>query len=178
MKHADYPVTDGVVTLTPFVMNDALVLSRVDHDPEHRLRFEFPENFQPSLQHSEGVIIRWERERRAGVRFAYAVRDARSGDLLGGCELLPLDRNIANLSYWIAHSQRRRGIACRAAALACRVGFEILGYLRLEVAADAYNHGSVRVAERSGFHVVGQRGGHVLYALTVDEYTASGAVSA
>lgn len=175
MDHYGSHLTDGVVMLTPYIQGDAPLLCQVDHDPEHRLRFEFPENFLPSLQHSEAVIARWERERRTGERFAYAVRDARTGELLGGCELRPLDGDVANLSYWTSPPHRRRGVACRSAALACRVGFEELGYRRLEVLVDADNPGSQRVATRSGFRVVGQRGGRILHALTVDEHSVSGA---
>ena len=56
-------LSDGVVTLTFFASSDAAVLFEADGDAEHRRRFDFPDDFVPSLQHSENVIARWERER-------------------------------------------------------------------------------------------------------------------
>jgi hypothetical protein len=61
-------LSDGVITLTCFARNDAPVLLEGDGDAEHRRRFDFPDDFVPSLQHAEDVIARWERERLAGVR--------------------------------------------------------------------------------------------------------------
>ena len=40
---------DDKVVLTFFRLSDALTLRDIDVDPEHRRRFEFPEEFVPSL---------------------------------------------------------------------------------------------------------------------------------
>src|SRR5262245_11144709 len=114
-------MSDGVVRLTFFESRDAFVLREADGDAEHRLRFEFPADFVPSLQHSETVIARWQEERIAGTRFAFAVRSVANGELLGGCELRPLGNGLANMSYWTHPRHRRRGVASRAVALACEV---------------------------------------------------------
>lgn len=76
--------------LDSFVLADAATVCEVDRDPEHRSRFDFPEGFVPSLEHSAAVIARWAEERRAGVRFPFAVRKAGSDALVGGCELQPV----------------------------------------------------------------------------------------
>ena len=81
--------SDGVIVLSLFERADAPVLLKADADPEHGRRFDFPADFRPSLSHSEEVIARWERERLARKRFPYAVRDAATGELLSGVELLP-----------------------------------------------------------------------------------------
>lgn len=99
--------TDGVVTLTPFVRDDAPVMCDGDRDPEHRRRFAFPDDFVPSVRHSQEVIARWEQERIAGTRFPFAVRDAITGTLLGGCELKPQGTEAANLSFWTYPAHRR-----------------------------------------------------------------------
>ena len=88
---------DGVVVLTFFVAADAAVLCQGDGDPELRRRFDFPNDFVPSLAHSLEIIQRWDRERAAGERFPFAVRDAATGELLGGCELRPTAPGVANL---------------------------------------------------------------------------------
>ena len=75
--------SDGIVTLSLFRLSDAAILRDGDRDPEHRRRFAFPDEFVPSLRHSEDTISRWDHERVAGERFSFAVREVVTGDLLG-----------------------------------------------------------------------------------------------
>jgi RimJ/RimL family protein N-acetyltransferase len=166
--------TDGIVTLSPFQPTDAPVLFEADHDPEHRRRFDFPEDFTPSLQHSKEVIARWETQRTAGERFPYAVRSVAAGELLGGVELRPLGDRIANLSYWTVARHRRRGVACRAVSLACRLAFVDLGVRSLRVLADPDNTGSRRVAVRNGFREAGLSDGRICYVLSIRTLRAAG----
>jgi RimJ/RimL family protein N-acetyltransferase len=154
---------DDVVVLGPFVASDAPVLCEADADPEHRRRFDFPEGFIPSLRHSEEVIARWDRERRAGERFTFAVRDSSTGELLAGCELRPLGDGAANVSYWTYPRHRRRGIATRAAALLCEAALRQFGFGRLEITADVDNTASRRIATRLGFREAGTREVRILY---------------
>ena len=42
-------LSDGVVTLTFFASSDAAVLFEADGDAEHRRRFDFPDDFVPSM---------------------------------------------------------------------------------------------------------------------------------
>ena len=114
-------LSDGVIVLTFFTPSDAPVLFEADGDAEHRRRFDFPDDFVPSLRHSENVIARWELERIASIRFAFAVRSVANGELLGGCELRPLGSGAASLSYWTYPQHRCRGVASRAATLACEL---------------------------------------------------------
>jgi len=156
-------VSDGVVCLDFFASGDALVLREADEDAEHRRRFDFPDGFVPSLEHSERVIARWQEERIAGTRFAYAVRSVADGELLGGCELRPLGNAAANLSYWTCPRHRRRGVASRAVALACDVAWTELRLRVVKVAADPDNIGSRQVAACNGFKEVGEQDGKILY---------------
>jgi RimJ/RimL family protein N-acetyltransferase len=154
---------DGVVTLSLFRRSDAAVMCEGDRDAEHRRWFEFPEDFVPSLPHSRDVIAQWERKRAAGERFPFAVRDAETGELLGGCELRPVGKGAASLAYWTYPAHRSRGVASRAVALACQVASEQLRFRRLEVVTDPDNGGSRRVALRNGFREAGVRDGRILY---------------
>ncbi|HEV3050765.1 MAG TPA: GNAT family N-acetyltransferase [Longimicrobium sp.] len=158
--------------LDTFLPGDAPVLCAADHDPEHRRRFEFPEDFVPSLEHSRAVIGRWAEERRAGVRFPFAVRHAAAGTLLGGCELSPLGEGAANISYWTYPPHRGRGIATEAVRRLCAIGFGDLGFRRIELSADHDNLASRRVAIRSGFREVGVRDGRVLHVLDASDAEA------
>jgi RimJ/RimL family protein N-acetyltransferase len=115
--------TDGVVVLTPFVAADAPFLRDGDRDAELRLRFGFPKDFVPSIEHSLAVVSGWQAEREAGTRLTFAARDAAAGTLLGGCELRPLGSGAANLPYWTYPPHRNRGIASRAIAIAIRLAF-------------------------------------------------------
>jgi RimJ/RimL family protein N-acetyltransferase len=160
--------SDGVVTLSLFVPGDAPVLRGADDDPEHRRRFEFPEDFVSSLQHSLDVIARWEHERISGTRFRLAARDAATATLLGGCEISPLLNGTANLSYWTYPAHRGHGVASRAVALARRWAFEELGLKRLEIVVDPDNAPSRRVALRNGFREVGARDGRILHVADAD----------
>jgi RimJ/RimL family protein N-acetyltransferase len=153
------------VTLTPYQPADAPVLFEAAHDPEHRRRFDFPADFTPSLQHSLEVIAGWERQRLAGERFAYAVRSAADGEVLGGVELRPLGDGTANVSYWTAARHRRRGVASRAVSLLCRVAFLDMGFRSLRIVADPDNVASQRVALRNGFREAGTAEGRLCYVL-------------
>ncbi len=157
--------TDGVVVLTPFATADAPVLRDADRDPEIRLRFGFPDDFVPSIEHSLAVVPRWERERETGARLTFAVRDSAAGTLLGGCELLPLGSSIANLSYWTYPAHRSRGVASRAVAIAVRLAFADLKIARIEIVVDPDNHYSRKVALNNGFEESGTRGKRTLYVL-------------
>ena len=153
------------LTLDSFRPADAPVLRAVDSDPEHRRRFDFPHDFVPSLHHSAAVIARWDEERRAGVRFPFAVRIAATGELVGGCELQPRGDGAASLSYWTHPLHRRRGVASEAARQLCALAFAELGFRQVEVEADLDNHGSRRVAVSAGFTEAGVRNGRALYLL-------------
>jgi RimJ/RimL family protein N-acetyltransferase len=155
--------TDGVVVLGSYELADAPVLVEADRDSEHRRRFDFPDDFVPSLAKSEAVIVRWQRQREAGERFAYAVRHVATGELVGGVELKPEGDGVANLSYWTYPAHRRCGFATRAAALACQIGFAEFGYRSLRIVADPDNSASRRIAERCGFRESGLEGSRVLY---------------
>ena len=164
MKHGD-----DVIILRLFQRADAPVLLEADADPEHRLRFDFPADFTPSLRHSEDIIARWEAERLNGKRFPYAVRGAATGELLGGVELLPLGNKIANLSYWVHPHYRRRGFASRAVSLICRLAFREFGFRALRVLVDTDNVASRRAAIGNGFREAGMQDGRVCYILESTE---------
>lgn len=154
---------DGVVALSPYRAEDAVVMTSADADAEHRRRFEFPAEFVPSVGHSQQVIEQWERDRAEGKRFVFAVRDAHSGELLGGCELLPIDSGRANVSYWTYPAHRGSGVASRAVKLICDLAREELELGELEILIDPDHAASRKVALLAGFREVGPRGERTLY---------------
>jgi len=111
------------------------------------------------------VIAGWERDRAEGTRYAFAVRDARTADLLGGCEIRPGEDGSGAVSYWTLPRWRRRGFATRAVLLACEVAFGDLGLERLEILTAEDNSPSRRVAMGAGFEEVGRRDGRIVHVL-------------
>lgn len=87
-----------------------------------------------------------------GELHAFAIFEARSGQLLGGAGLNQhnLAHRSANLGYWLRQSRQGKGLAAPAATLAARFGFEQLGLVRIEIVILADNHASQRTAERVG----------------------------
>jgi hypothetical protein len=66
------------------------------------------------------AFSRWARDwETSGPTRAFAVREAATGRLAGGCDLHLLADGSAQVSYWTSASQRRRGHATRALACSC-----------------------------------------------------------
>jgi ribosomal-protein-alanine N-acetyltransferase len=122
------------------------------------------------------AIRGWQKQWRSGGRTrAFAARDARSGELVGGCEIRLREHGIAELSYWVFPSNRGRGMACRAVRLACDYAFADLGVERVELYIEPDNLASRGVARSAGFReegvlrsqgvtVTGERRDMVLYS--------------
>lgn len=163
-NHADEVwASDGVVSLTRFRASDVETMFLGDSDPEFRRRFDFPDDVVPSRAHSQAVLARWVEEWAQGTRFSFALRDAASGALLGGCELQSWAPGWANISYWTYPEFRRRGVATRALPLLRGIARDHFRIHQLELLADPDNVASRRVATRSGFMEVSERDGRVLY---------------
>jgi len=85
-----------------------------------------------------------------GPTRAFAVRDRRTGILLGGCELRRHAGGRYTVSYWTAAEHRRKGVATRALRLLLTyANDEGITEVGCDVAAD--NIASRRVAEAGGF---------------------------
>lgn len=95
---------------------------------------------------------RWAVEWRAhGKTRSFAVREAASERLVGGCELRLHDDGSGQLSWWTHATERRKGYATRAVKLLVEYA-ETLGLDRLEAHSGEDNHASRKVAVNAGFH--------------------------
>lgn len=92
-----------------------------------------------------------------GAHYGFAILEACSGELLGGCSLSHIHPvyHFCNLGYWVRTSRHGRGIAGRAAELAAKFAFERLGLIRVEIVIAVGNSASQRVAEKIGAHYEG-----------------------
>jgi ribosomal-protein-serine acetyltransferase len=87
-----------------------------------------------------------------GIEYDFVIFDAKDNTFLGGCAIDQINRkhNFANLGYWVRTSREGKGIATAAVKLISRLGFETLGFTRLEIVAAVQNKASQRVAEKAG----------------------------
>jgi RimJ/RimL family protein N-acetyltransferase len=146
------PLTDGVVTLRSWRMEDADALQRACDDPLIARYHPFPLPF--NTEHAATFLELTVRSGWADGRSAnVAVTNTASGELLGAVWLkTPVPHwRVGEVSYWTAEWARGRGVAGRAAALHARWGLDVLGLNRVELLADVENAASQRAAEKGGF---------------------------
>lgn len=113
------------------------------------------QNYTKDVAQSFITITRAEWSR--GTLYSFAIVDANTNELLGGCSLShihPIYR-FCNLGYWVKTSHHRKGIAGVAAKLAARFAFEKLNIIRAEIVIAVGNEASKRVAEKIGAHYEG-----------------------
>jgi RimJ/RimL family protein N-acetyltransferase len=149
-------LTDGVVTLRRFALDDVPAVAAACRDPEiPRWTASIPEPYEE--HHARewiGLHDRfWDEEGRATFAFC----DAANGELLGSMTLGEVDfmTRSANAGYWAAPWARNRGHTTRALVLACRWGFEMLGLQVINLMTLAGNTASEKVAQKAGFVLVG-----------------------
>lgn len=151
-------IADDIILLRPFRFNDAEeTLDAVRESLADLNSWMSWAHDDYSIQEAKEFIrvtrARWEE----GSLFAFAITDAKSGSILGGCSLSHLHPvyHLCNLGYWVRTSRRGMGVAVRATKLAARYAFEKVGLIRVEIVMAIANSASWRVAEKSGAHYEG-----------------------
>jgi len=143
-------LSDGAIVLNGHEAADVDAQVAGEDDEMARRFGWFPK--RSSRQDAKQAIERWEREWRTdGSTRAFAVREAATCTLIGGCELRLGASGTAAMSYWIFPSHRRRAYAARAVELACDYAFGELGVEVIELHIEASNEASLGVARRAGF---------------------------
>ena len=155
-------LSDDVVTLRPWSKDDAAFMAEAFADPAIRRyngtldRLGHPAPLL-SLTDAEAVIDEFGVNAAAfattgkptGV--AFAITDAKSGELAGCCGVDDWSKaDVAQFGYWLAPNARGRGYATRAVILLARWLFE-LGAARAFLTIVAGNEASIAVARRAGF---------------------------
>jgi len=151
-------ITDGGITLRPFQPEDAQAIFAAVHEslPELGPWMGWAHDGYSRQEAEDFIAItraRWEEN----TLFAFAITDAKTGSVVGGCSLSHLHPvyHLCNVGYWVRTSRRGEGIAGRAAKLAARFGFENAGLIRAEIVIAVGNEKSIRVAEKIGAHYEG-----------------------
>jgi RimJ/RimL family protein N-acetyltransferase len=142
-------LTDGVVKLRPWRVEDVPALVEICQDPEIQRFTRVPEPYtkDDALMY---LAQQTAREQRGEVA-AFAIADAADDMLLGSIDVRRLDDGRASIGYLLGASGRGRGVATRAVRLLSRWVLAELGVARLEIHARPDNPASQRVAERAGF---------------------------
>ena len=151
-------VSDDTVLLRPFRLEDAQETftavreSLTDLAPWMSWASD-DYSFNDTREFIRITRARWQE----GTLFAFAITDAKSGQVLGGCSLSHIHPiyHLCNLGYWVRSSRRGQGIAGRAARMAARYAFEKVGLARVEIVIALANRASIRVAEKVGAHYEG-----------------------
>jgi RimJ/RimL family protein N-acetyltransferase len=148
----DPPLSDGVVTLRLFTLDDIPDVVRGCRDPDVvRWTAWIPPNY---TERDAREFIEGQAQSRAeGTDVTFAMVDAGGGELLGGVGLHGVDREegSAQIGYWVGIWARNRGVATRAAVLLSTWALRELELGRLELMTFPGNTASERVAEKAGF---------------------------
>lgn len=151
-------ITDGVVTLRPFQMEDAQELYAAVHESLIDVKpWMSWAHDGYSMEEARSFIAITRARWGENTLFAFAITDAKNGSVVGGISLSHLHPvyHLCNVGYWVRTSRHGEGIAGRATKLATRFGFEHVGLVRAEIVVAVGNQKSIRVAEKLGAHYEG-----------------------
>jgi len=151
-------LTDGIITLRPFEFGEENILHQAVHEslPELEPWMSWA-NERYTSETSLNFITLTRTYWSNGSLYAFAVVDAKTGEILGGCSLSHMHPiyHFCNIGYWVRTSRHGAGIAGQAAQLAARFAFERLNLIRAEIVIAVGNEPSKRVAEKVGAHYEG-----------------------
>jgi RimJ/RimL family protein N-acetyltransferase len=147
--YPDPPLTDGVIALRRWTMDDAPQVVRCCNDPEIRRwlpAIPAPYTTDDAVGFISGAGIGPGEE---WVRLAIA--EPGSPMALGSIGVRTISAETAQTGYWVAPEARGRGLASRALVLVSRWALRTFPIARLQLFTDVENPASMRVAERAGF---------------------------
>lgn len=89
---------------------------------------------------------------RDKAEFPLGIFDGSSGHVIGGTGINQINKThrVGNIGYWVSTPWVGRGVATQAARRSAVLGFEQLGFGRLEIVVLTNNLASQRVASRMG----------------------------
>ena len=151
-------ISDGTVLLRPFRLEDAQETFTAVTESLSELKAWMSWAYDDYSFNDTREFIRITRARwQEGTLYAFAITDAKSGLILGGCSLSHIHPvyHLCNLGYWVRSSRHGQGIAGQATLLAARYAFEKVGLVRVEIVIAPGNVASIRVAEKVGAHYEG-----------------------
>ncbi len=124
---------------------------------------------------------------REGRAFDFAIRSAeKPSGHLGNVSIWQVSRmgRTGEIGYWVRSDRTGQGVATEVTAAMLKVGFDRLGFHKVNLRIALGNRGSERVAEKLGFTregvlreellIQGKWVDHTLYSLLEHEWRAAG----
>jgi RimJ/RimL family protein N-acetyltransferase len=147
---------DDDLVLRPKRPQDAAAITAACQDPEIPRWTLVPSPY--TRAHADEFILTSEAEAAAGTSVSLLAVDAAADRLLGSFSLMELDRapRYGEIGYWVAATERGRGVAPRAVRLLTGWAQRELGLERIEILAHRDNAPSRRVAEKAGYRDSGE----------------------
>jgi RimJ/RimL family protein N-acetyltransferase len=146
------PLSDGVVSLRRFVLDDVADVTRACQDLEIvRWTASIPIPYAES--DAQGWIERHPENWRTGIAASFAIVDATDGAFMGNINVIvpPDAAGRAALGYWVAEWGRMRGFATHSLILASEWVFDALEPRELYLETLEGNVASERVAAKAGY---------------------------
>jgi len=162
------PIETARLRLRPLALGDGPAVERLAGDWEiARFTAHIPHPY-PAGGAVPWIEETWA-EAKAGKKVVAAIERLADGALVGCIELdLTPGQTVGSLGYWIGRPYWGAGIASEAATAMMDLGFGALGLSRIETAAVPANRRSIRVQEKLGLMLIGERlepaparGGHM-----------------
>ena len=152
------PLTDGVVSLRRFTLDDVAEVARACQDPEIvRWTASIPTPYAEADARSwiERHVGLWS----SGSTAPLAIVAATDGAFLGTLNVIvPTEApGRVAMGYWVAAWGRRQGVATRALLIASKWAMDVLSPRELFLETLEGNVASERVAEKAGYAAVGYR---------------------
>jgi RimJ/RimL family protein N-acetyltransferase len=167
LPEPELALSDGVVSLRRFTLDDVSVVTRACQDAEiPRWTASIPTPYEE--RHAREWISRHDAWWASGERAPFAFCSATTGDFLGsmGVTGIDWDRLTGAAGYWAASWARNFGATTRALCLLCRWAFDAVHLDAMELMTVIGNVASERVAEKAGFELIGM----------IDDYVPRGAL--
>jgi RimJ/RimL family protein N-acetyltransferase len=150
-------ITEDGLLLRPWRPTDADDVLRACQDPDIQRWTTVPRPYLP--EHAHGFVADLApRGWSDGTSAPFAVCDAGTGELLGSCGLVSIDRGLRSgeIGYWTAPWARGHNLAARATRAVARWAFDRLELRRIIWQAGLGNHASRLAALRAGFRIEGR----------------------
>lgn len=149
-------LSDGFITLRPFAADDVDALYDAARESVNEV-YPYLPWLHPgfSLADAAATVARAVQD-WAKYQSDFAITDATSGRMLGGCGL-EVDRKYRQgiMGYWVRTSATGKGVTTAAVRVLARYGFEKLGAIRIEIIIALGNMASKRVGEKARAHFDG-----------------------
>src|SRR3954468_12885534 len=109
----------------------------------------------PSEPAQREALLRGEAAFEAGVEFGYLLWEVATGDMVGGCALLPrVGPGGVEIGYWVRSDRHSRGYATATARALTAAAFQWLPEVQVvEIHIDEGNTVSARVPPKLGYHI-------------------------